>query len=510
MSTTPRRAPSAGAWSPPNAGFVPDTLHFPAGAAAALWDVWPIAVADGLDEAAHAYGLLLDRATLAWNPPRWQLPETARRGDAALWWRLATDATARARLAHARHALTRAGQDAQWWAHERHAALDARHLELAATPPRALDDRTLATLVAALAAQYAASVRLTARLFAGATLAVGAYLRRGQNHAGADPAALAAALPAPALPLTAAQARRLLAGRPGPAIDPDTLPGLRLSDGCDLASPCLDELPELLVALAQACAQAPDGPDWRARGAALADAVAPRHYRAFVDCWALAGTLMAAHAQALASGPATAGGLLRRALLAGGERLVARGLGAPEAVFDASPEAVVAALCGGPLPAPLRPPAAAPAPVRADPSGHAHLPRGAREAMADFRAGLAAWYGPAARAAPHGLALGVCTSQAGTARGPLRFAAGSAALWSQPPGCVVVTDALSPTVPVLPPGIAALLIRAGGVLSVGVRAGRRAGVPVVAGVGAALDALEPGTVVIVDSHTGAVRADPPR
>lgn len=513
MSAPPRRTGSAGAPLPPTGRPVQDTLHFCGKVAPATLELWPPAAGAGFDEAAQAFGVLTQRPRFSGNPLHWQIAELAANGDLALWWRYLVDGRLRARSAAAARALHRVEHDARWWREERASALAARHADLAVRDPRTLDQRALATLIGALAAQYAATVRLSQRLLLGSALALGHWLRLGRRTLGAEVAILAEAMPPPPRP-GSVQLARLVEHADNPHRAGLEMDALRLVAGADLGAPTLAEAPALVYALARHD-PVPHDSVWREHGRELADSVPPRHYRAFVDAWERAVAAEATRHEVLAAGPATAGGLLRRALLHAGERLTGRGLAAPTDVLSASPESVVAALLDGPLPVPLGAPPPPSFTQRADTSAYAHVPPTPGERMRELRAAMTGWCGGTAERTgpilPDAGARGSGISgHHGPVRGPLHAAADPVALWTAPAGAVVLITALSPSLPMLPGRIAAVVARCGGELSALATAVRAAHMPAVVGVGTVLDGWSDGELVVVDGEAGEVRRGPTR
>jgi pyruvate,water dikinase len=300
--------------------------------------------------------------------------------------------------------------------------------------------------------------------------------------------------------------------------------GLRVLGGYDVADWHAREHPDLLVKIIRTAVTSDDTSRRAAAEQGLAsirERVPPAHRARFDELLAEAQHTYRIRDERVFHGDAAAAGIARRAILAAGDRLVARGAAEQaDHLVDATPGEIISLLQGKG------------GPSRAELAGRARWRRETPMSAAPSHLGFppsppppAEWLPPAA-ARMHritGLVMSLmfdvqkATSSsskrlkgfavsAGTYDGPVRVIGSVAELPLVQRGEVLVTTSTGPTFNVVLPLIGALVTERGGVLSHAAIVSREYGLPGVVGCTGATKEFKTGTRVRVDGNTGEVWA----
>jgi rifampicin phosphotransferase len=291
-----------------------------------------------------------------------------------------------ARIAAAEQAIAERiwRQDLQRWDGEVKAASIRRHLELAAVDPAGLDTDGLVDHVR-VCAEHLGRMIAQHHEFNGATMVpLGDFLAHAIEWTGLPTASLLE-LFAGASPTSTGQCEELDAVRDALRRDPEavellrsdatagaildqlrtaTLPatrravsdwidlvGHRITDGFDVDQPCALEKPGVLVAALRRSVEVPAVRDVAAPLAAVRELVPAEHLDAFDDLYREAYDLYRLRDERGIYSDSPAFGLLRRAMLAAGERLVADGvLPEPALALEAGIDELTGLLAGAGTP----------------------------------------------------------------------------------------------------------------------------------------------------------------
>jgi pyruvate,water dikinase len=270
--------------------------------------------------------------------------------------------------------------DLQRWDSEVKAASIRRHLELAAVEPADLDDDGLVDHVRGCA-DHLRRMIAQHHEFNGATMVpLGDFLAHAMDWTGLPTASLLE-LFAGASPTSTGQCEELDAVRDALRLDPDAvallrsdatapailhqlrtaarpatrravsdwvdLVGHRITDGFDVDQPCVLEKPGVLVAALRRSIEVPPVRDAAAPLAAVRELVPAEHLDTFDDLYREAYDLYRLRDERGIYSDSPAFGLLRRAMLASGDRLVAAGvLDDPALALEAGLDELTGLLAG--------------------------------------------------------------------------------------------------------------------------------------------------------------------
>lgn len=299
--------------------------------------------------------------------------------------------------------------------------------------------------------------------------------------------------------------------------------GHRLVNGEDLGEPCALELPEVLVRVIRVAVDGAaadhEQAEWRDREATVRAAVPPARRAEFAELLAEARVAYRLRDERGIFCDLWAYGLMRRAILAAGERLVAAGrLGDPEHLVEATYGEGVAlfggadhpdagelaersrrrrALSLADAPSTLGPPPGAPLPLEWLPAAAARLER----ALQTY---IGAMLLTVDRPSETRLVRGTPVSS-GVYEGRARVVRSTADFARVEPGDVLVTTSTSAAFNVLLPLLGAIVTDRGGLLSHAAIVARECGIPGVVGCGSAVRTVPDGARVRVDGTTGEVQ-----
>jgi pyruvate,water dikinase len=298
------------------------------------------------------------------------------------------------------------------------------------------------------------------------------------------------------------------------------LVGNRLLDGFDIAEPRAIELPDALLEAMRITIEGRDlaGADVSEATARVRAQVPEEHREEFDDLLTEARLLYRLRDERGIYSDIWASGLMRRAALAAGARLAARGVVAdPEHLVDADIDEMCALVTGtgGPSAEEL----AARAQYRAthdqhdappflgdpphpppDPSG---LPPAPRRVMTAVGITLDSLFGSSDAEHEHDMLRGLAASP-GVYEGPARLVGGPAEFGRIQQGDVLLTPATSEAFNILLPLLGAIVTDNGGLLSHSAIVAREYGIPGVVGTREATTRIADGTRVRVDGAAGEV------
>jgi pyruvate,water dikinase len=363
---------------------------------------------------------------------------------------------------------------------------------------------------------------LLAMLRGAAPVSAGASIELERLIAGFnDDSAARAILESDGDPRRVIEGLRALTGEVGSALSAYLdLVGYRLLDGFDIAGPYALELPDaLLRALRAAVAGSrPQDSDVAERIAEVRAKVPPQHRDQFDELLEEARLTYRIRDERGVFSDIWAAGIVRRAVLAGGRRLAARGrLQEPEHFIDAGFEEMVSLLSAGDgpsadelaarfeyrashtakeAPAVLGPPP----PPLPDPSG---LPPAAARIMRAFAVSLGSLFESSAAEHEQDLLRGLAAS-GGVYEGPACLVSSPAEFERIKQGDVLVTESTTEAFNILLPLLGAIVTDSGGLLSHSAIVAREYGIPCVVGTREATERIPDGTRVRVDGDAGEV------
>jgi pyruvate,water dikinase len=299
------------------------------------------------------------------------------------------------------------------------------------------------------------------------------------------------------------------------------LTGYRLLDGFDIAGRYALELPDALLRAIRASVSADDeGPeaDVEAKVAEVRAKVPEEHREEFDELLGEARLMYRIRDERGVFSDIWAAGIMRRAVLAGGRRLAAKGrIRDPEHLVDAGFDEMEALLsgAGGPsaeeleerfqwrtshdakqAPATIGPPPPAPP----DPSG---LPPAAARVMRATGITIEALFGSSAEPHEEDMLRGLAASE-GVYEGPARRVSDPAEFDRIVQGDVLVTESTSEAFNILLPLLGAIVTDSGGLLSHSAIVAREYGIPGVVGTRDATTRIADGARVRVDGGAGEV------
>jgi len=529
---------------PPGPGFWElDPVHFPRPATRYWTEVHPEPFKRGTGEFARSYGMLIDGLEMAYvsgfayrivrPAPESEVPERFKRAEEVLerkYWR---------------------EQLRDWDETFKPTAIKA-HREIQSVDPDGLSDAELAAYLTRCRDHHARMIYQHMRFTAAAVVPTGDFLAHVGDWTGLPPAELLGLMRG-ASPVSAGasaelermiaaikddpRAQRLLESDDEPgrvldalrALDRDAgaavsaylaLVGYRLLDGFDISNPCALELPDALcrairVAVAGTGAAVSDVEE---RIADVRAKVPERQRTEFDGLLEEARLTYRIRDERGVFSDIWASGLMRRAALASGRRLAARGrIHDVEHVVDAGLDEMHALLLGtgGPsadelversafrsshtakdVPLTLGPPP----PPPPDPAG---LPPAAARIMRATGVALTALFGSSE--APHETHMlrGLAASR-GVYEGPARRVSSSAEFGRIVKGDVLVTESTTEAFNILLPLLGAIVTDSGGLLSHSAIVAREYGIPGVVGTREATERIPDGARVRVDGDAGEV------
>ncbi len=314
---------------------------------------------------------------------------------------------------------------------------------------------------------------------------------------------------------------RSLGGDAGPAVNAYLeLVGWRLLDGFDISGPCALELPDALL---RAIRVAADGKDHESASveqgiADVRDKVPEEHRDEFDELLAEARLMYRLRDERGVFSDIWASGLMRRAVLAAGRRLAAKGrLTQADQLIDATVEEMCSLLSGADQPSadelavraayrashdakqapallgdpPVPPP---------DPSG---LPPAAARVVRSMGIAMTEMFGSSEAEHEEDVLRGLAASR-GVYEGPARRVSGPAEFDRIVRGDVLVTGSTSEAFNILLPLLGALVTDSGGLLSHSAIVAREYGIPGVVGTREATQRIDDGARVRVDGDSGEV------
>ncbi|HEV3400642.1 MAG TPA: PEP-utilizing enzyme [Acidimicrobiales bacterium] len=553
-------APGPGQW-------VLDTGHFPRPATSFTAELFPDPSRDGFADATAPYGLLLDY--IEWGfVAGWgylcPTPVPAVREAGVLtrerWNALVgSSPDLGARLAVSESVFERRAwrDDLALWDNELKPSLLSEHRRVQQVEPRRLDDDELLAHLEQCRVNLRRSISVHHRFNVTPVLPVGELLVRAREWTGASALEVLGLLRG-AGPLAVgagdeltrladavqqdAEARLLLepsddaqsrlaslCSRPGPVSEAaaayvDLVAHWSAGGGFDVGEPSLVEMPSVLLeTLRVAAGDRPhidEGPDAEALAHELRAAVPPTDRAEFDDLLAESRLVHRLRDERALYCDVWANGLMRRALLAAGERLGETGLlDDPSHAVDATWAELRSLLAdgGGPTAGELAARAryrdeadADEVPVLLGESTRSPVPLewlspGAARNERAFRVYLAAMAGTAEEPGPAaGSTVRGQGASGGTYEGAARVVHSAAGLAAIQEGDVLVTVATSPAFNVVLPLVGAIVTDRGGMLSHAAIVAREYGVPAVVGSGDATQRIPDGARLRVDGDAGEV------
>jgi phosphohistidine swiveling domain-containing protein len=532
----PFEAPGPGTWEQ-------DPVHFPRPATRYFQEMHPAPFRKGTSEFARNYGMLIDGLAIsyingfAYNavqpaPPE-EIPARFARAAEALetkFWR----------------------QQLKDWDETQKPSNIARHRAIQAIDPAALSDQALADYLTECRDHHAAMITQHMRHTASAVLPTGDFLAhvgqwtglppsellglmRGSapvSHGGSeqrerllkalsgDPAARQL-LESEGDPGERLAALRALPGEAGAAInDYLDLVGNRLLDGFDICEPRALELPDALIrALRSAVEGEPiEAGDVADRIAEVRAQVPAEHQAQFDELLGEARLLYRLRDERGVYSDIWASGLMRRAVLAAGERLVAKGkLDTAEQLIDASVDEMQALVLGtgGPSAAELQaradyraehsakeaPPHVGDAPQ--PPPDLSQLPPPVARVMTATFIALGQLFGSSEAEHTEDVIYGLAASK-GVYEGRARRIAGPQEFDRIVQGDILVTESTTEAFNILLPLLGAIVTDNGGLLSHAAIVAREYGIPGVVGTREATERISDGMRIRVDGEAGEV------
>jgi phosphohistidine swiveling domain-containing protein len=529
---------------PPGPGpWTQDAVHFPRPMTRYFQQLHPAALRAGTQDFSRFYGMLIDGLQMAYVQGfgynqvvpalEDELPGRFARAEqvfADKLWR----------------------QQLREWDEQRKPATLAAHRELQSVDPDSLNDTELVAYLRRCRDHHAAMITQHMRFTAAAVVPTGDFLAHAGEWTGLPPSELLNLLRGTAevsaggsdelwrlkRALAAdAAAKRLLSSSDDPAWLIDRLRALpgevgvalggyldlvghRLVDGFDIAEPTALEVPDaLLRALRVAVSdESPGESNMDDRVAAVRSAVPAVHQAQFDELLAEARLTYRLRDERGVYSDIWASGLMRRAALAAGRRVAARGrLKRPEHMLDADLDEMCALVAGGKgpsgdelgdraayrathtakdVPSLLGPPPPPPPDLSALPPAVGRLMRATFIALDHVFGSSQAAHGSAVL---YGLAAskGVC-------EGPARRVSGPAQFDRIQRGDILVTESTSEAFNILLPLLGGIVTDNGGLLSHAAIVAREYGIPGVVGTREATERIADGMRVRVDGDAGEV------
>jgi rifampicin phosphotransferase len=438
------------------------------------------------------------------------------------------------------------------WDEQAKPAAIAAHRAIQAIDPEDLSDVELAAHLRRCHDHHAAMITQHMRFTAGAMIPTGDFLAHAGAWTGlpssdllgllrgAAPVSAGASVELEQLVKATAndpRARELLASEGDPAEVLEQLRGLdgeagaavsayldlvgwRLLDGFDISGPCALELPDVLLRAIRIAAAGRDaeGANIQELTAAVRAKVPEEKRDEFDELLGEARLMYRLRDERGVFSDIWASGLMRRAVLAAGGRLAARGrIATPEHMVDATVDEMCALLSGAEEPSADE--LAAHAEYRAThtakeapafigeeptpPPSPSGLPPGAARVMQAMGIVMGEMLGSSEEQHEEHMLRGLAASR-GIYEGPARLIAGPAEFDRIMKGDVLVTESTSEAFNILLPLLGAIVTDSGGLLSHSAIVAREYGIPGVVGTREATDRIADGTRVRVDGESGEV------
>ena len=531
-------------FEPPGPGtWKQDPVHFPRPLTRYFQEMHPPAFKKGTNDFARFYGMIIDGLEMAYvqgfgynqvlPAPEAEMPERFERAEqvfAQKLWR----------------------EQLRDWDENRKPAAIAMHRELQRIDPDALSDVELAAYLARCRDHHAAMIAQHMRFTSGAVLPTGDFLAhvgdwtglphadllglmRGSAEVSAggsaemerlkqalsrDPAARAL-LASEGDPAQLLASLRTLGGEAGAALSGYLdLVGNRLVDGFDIAEPTMIELPDALLRSIRivASGEAQAASDVEARTAEVRARVPAAHQAEFDELLGEARLTYRLRDERGVYSDIWASGLMRRAALAAGRRVAARGrIASAQHLLDASLDEMCALVAdsGGPsadelarraeyrathtakdAPAVLGPPEPPPPDLATLPPSVARLMRATFIALGHV-------FGSSEAQNEEKVLYGLAASK-GVYEGPARRVSGPSEFGRIAKGDVLVTESTTEAFNILLPLLGGIVTDNGGLLSHAAIVSREYGIPGVVGTREATERIADGMRVRVDGDAGEV------
>ena len=531
-------------FEPPGPGtWKQDPVHFPRPLTRYFQEMHPPAFKKGTNDFARFYGMIIDGLEMAYvqgfgynqvlPAPEAEMPERFERAEqvfAQKLWR----------------------EQLRDWDENRKPAAIAMHRELQRIDPDALSDVELAAYLARCRDHHAAMIAQHMRFTSGAVLPTGDFLAhvgdwtglphadllglmRGSAEVSAggsaemerlkqalsrDPAARAL-LASEGDPAQLLASLRTLGGEAGAALSGYLdLVGNRLVDGFDIAEPTMIELPDALLRSIRivASGEAQAASDVEARTAEVRARVPAAHQAEFDELLGEARLTYRLRDERGVYSDIWASGLMRRAALAAGRRVAARGrIASAQHLLEASLDEMCALVAdsGGPsadelarraeyrathtakdAPAVLGPPEPPPPDLATLPPSVARLMRATFIALGHV-------FGSSEAQNEEKVLYGLAASK-GVYEGPARRVSGPSEFGRIAKGDVLVTESTTEAFNILLPLLGGIVTDNGGLLSHAAIVSREYGIPGVVGTREATERIADGMRVRVDGDAGEV------
>ena len=529
---------------PPGPGsWEQDPVHFPRPMTRYFQETHPPSFKRGTNDFARFYGMLIDGLQMSYvkgfgynqvlPAPDAEIPQRFQRAEqvfAQKLWR----------------------EQLRDWDENRKPSAIALHRELQAVDPDALSDAELVAYLTRCRDHHSAMIAQHMRFTAGAVLPTGDFLAHVGDWTGLPASELLGLMRGSAVvsaggsdemerlkkafaedpsarrilesdgdPAQVLASLRSLGGEAGAAVSGYLdLVGNRLIDGFDIAEPSALELPDaLLRAICIAVSgEAQAASDVDARIAEVRALVPAAHQDEFDELLGEARLTYRLRDERGVYSDIWAAGLMRRAALAAGRRMVGRGrLATPHQMLDASLDemcALVADTCGPSadelasraeyratytakdVPPSLGPPAPLPPDLAALPPSVGRLMRAIFIALGHL-------FGSSQAQNEERILYGLAASK-GVYEGPARRVSGPSEFGRIAKGDVLVTESTTEAFNILLPLLGGIVTDNGGLLSHAAIVAREYGIPGVVGTREATERIADGALVRVDGHAGEV------
>lgn len=529
---------------PPGPGsWEQDPVHFPRPMTRYYQEVHPPAFRKGTNDFARFYGMLIDGLRVGYAKgfgysqvlpaPEAEIPQRFQRAEqvfAQKLWR----------------------EQLRDWDENRKPAAIAKHRELQLVDPDALSDAELVVYLTRCRDHHSAMIAQHMGFTAGAMLPTGDFLAHVGDWTGLPPSDLVALMRGSAevsaggsdemerLKKAFAEglsARKILASDGDPArtlaelrshaseagaavsgyLD---LVGNRLIDGFDIAEPTAIEIPDALLRSIRVTVsgETQAASDVDARTAEIRAQVPAAHQVEFDELLGEARLTYRLRDERGVYSDIWAAGIMRRAALAAGRRLVRRGrLGAPEQMLEATLDEMCALVAGagGPPADELASRAAYRAaytakdvppflgPPKPPPPDLSGLPPGVGRLMRAIFIGLGHIFGSSEAQNEETVFYGIAASK-GIYEGPARRVSGPSEFGRIAKGDVLITESTSEAFNILLPLLGGIVTDNGGLLSHAAIVAREYGIPGVVGTREATERIVDGVRVRVDGDAGEV------
>jgi phosphohistidine swiveling domain-containing protein len=531
-------------FEPPGPGsWEQDPVHFPRPMTRYFQETHPPSFKKGTNDFARFYGMLIDGLQInfvngfGYNQvlpvPEAELPERFQRAEqvfAQKLWR----------------------EQLRDWDENRKPSAIAMHRELQAVDPDALSDAELVAYLKRCRDHHSAMITQHMRFTAGAVLPTGDFLAQVGNWTGLPPSELLGLMRGSAAvsagssdemehlkrtfakdhsarkilesdgdPAQVLASLRSLGGETGEAVSGYLdLVGNRLIDGFDIAEPSALELPDALLRAIRIAVsgEAQAASDVDARIAKVRALVPAAHQDEFDELLGEARLTYRLRDERGVYSDIWASGLMRRAALAAGRRVVGRGrLGTPHQMLDASLDEMCALVAGtgGPsadelasraeyratytakeVPPFLGPPAAPPPDLGALPPSVGRLMRAIFIALGHL-------FGSSQAQNEERVLYGLAASK-GVYEGPARRVSGPSEFGKIAKGDVLVTESTTEAFNILLPLLGGIVTDNGGLLSHAAIVSREYGIPGVVGTRESTGRIADGVLIRVDGDAGEV------